>query len=249
MKYGGIDGCKAGWFYIGMNEDDVWTTGVFETISGISKFLSETRLILIDIPIGLKGVDRVESQRCCDKEARAVLRPSRSASVFPVPSRVALSAPTYQQACEFNKAAINRRLSKQTWAILPKIKEVDGFLQENPSAQQRIREMHPEVCFWALNNGSAMEHNKKKAEGFYERKKILSRICNNTDTIIYDALNHFPRKEVAKDDVLDAFVGVVTAKYFFDSLATLPATLEFDEMNLPMEVVFPKNEKHEKSVY
>ena len=246
MRYVGIDGCKAGWFYIGMNEDDVWATGVFETISGISKFLLESRLILIDIPIGLKGVDSYESQRCCDKQARAVLRPSRSSSVFPVPSRVALSATTYQQACEFNQAAINRRLSKQTWAIMPKIKEVDGFLRDNSIAQQRIREMHPEVCFWALNNGSAMEHNKKKAEGFHERKKVLSRICKHTDTIIYDVLNRFRRKEVAKDDVLDAFVGVVTAKYFYDSLAALPATPELDEMNLPMEVVFAKHEKLEK---
>ena len=246
MKYVGIDGCRAGWFYIGMNEGDAWEAGVFETISGISTFLPEPHLILIDIPIGLKGVDRLESQRCCDKEARAVLRPSRSSSVFPVPSRVALAATTYQQACEFNKAAINRRLSKQTWAIMPKIKEADDFLQENPSAQQRIREMHPEVCFWALNNGFAMEHNKKKMEGFYERKMVLSRICKETDTIIHHALNHFPRREVAKDDILDAFVGVVTAKYYYNCLATLPATPEFDEMNLPMEVVFPKNVKHEK---
>ena len=52
---------------------------------------------------------------------------------------------------------------------------------------------------------------------------------------------------MAKDDILDAFVGAVTAKYFYDSLAALPATPEFDEMNLPMEVVFAKNEQHEKS--
>ncbi len=239
MKYIGIDGCRAGWFYIAMNEDDSWKTGIFEKITEISMFLSEAQLVLIDIPIGLKGVDWAEPQRRCDKEARALLKKPRASSVFPVPARATLTASNYQQACVLNKTAVNRRLSKQTWLIMPKIKEVDSFLQENLAAQQKVREMHPEVCFFALNNGSAMEHNKKKADGFLERKMILSQICKNTGNIIDHALQYFPRRHVAKDDILDALVGVVTAKYYHDSLATLPVMPEFDEINRPMEVVFP----------
>lgn len=38
----------------------------------------------------------------------------------------------------------------QACAIIPKIRDVDSFLQENPVARSRIREVHPEVCFYFM---------------------------------------------------------------------------------------------------
>ena len=52
-------------------------------------------------------------------------------------------------------------LSRQAFAIAPKIKEVDDFLQSCPTAEVTVREAHPEICFWALNGGCPMRYQKK----------------------------------------------------------------------------------------
>jgi hypothetical protein len=38
-----------------------------------------------------------------------------------------------------------------------------------------LREVHPEVCFWALAGGRAMEHSKKTAAERRERLAVLMR--------------------------------------------------------------------------
>jgi predicted RNase H-like nuclease len=58
--------------------------------------------------------------------------------------------------------------------ISPKINEVDSLLL-NVRGQQahRIREVHPEVCFWALADRKPMEYRKTSVEGRNERLSIL----------------------------------------------------------------------------
>ena len=73
---------------------------------------------------------------------------------------------TYESASSQNYAQSGRRLSKQTWAILGKIREVDDFLGNTTDARQTLRESHPEVMFAALNGGRPMTHTKKTADGF-----------------------------------------------------------------------------------
>jgi O-6-methylguanine DNA methyltransferase len=234
MKFIGVDGCKAGWFYVSIDDGHTWEIGVLKNINDISIFLPNCQLILIDIPIGLTSCS--VDERLCDKEARAVLRAPRSSSVFPVPSRIALKAKTYAMASTLNARVTGRKLSRQSWAIAPKIKEVDEFLK-NIKNRHKIREMHPEVCFWGLNNYSSMQHNKRRQAGFLERKKLLGKFFQHTDELVEQAMKTFCRKELAKDDVLDALAGAITAS-FHDSLATLPETTEVDANNLPMEVVY-----------
>jgi len=234
MKFIGIDGCKAGWFYVGFDDKNQWRIGVIKHIEQIASFISESALILIDIPIGLRGNN--SKQRLCDIEARLRLKPKRSASVFPVPSRVSLQANNYQQASHLNFQASGRKLSKQSWNIMNKIKQVDDFLLRTKE-RYKIREMHPELCFWALNHQRAMQHNKRTLQGFSEREKLLTFHCDATEKIVNEALRLYPRKDIARDDILDALVGAVTAR-FKENLATLPECPERDAMNLPMEVVF-----------
>ena len=234
MKFIGIDGCKAGWFYVGFDDKNQWRIGVIKHIEQIAIFIPASALILIDIPIGLTG--NTPKQRLCDIEARLRLKPKRSASVFPVPSRVSLQANHYQQASNLNFQASGRKLSKQSWNIMNKIKQVDGFLLKTKE-RHKVREMHPELCFWALNHQQAMEHNKRTWQGFSEREKLLAVHCEATGKIVSKALRIYPRKDLARDDVLDALVGAVTAR-FNENLATLPETPERDAKDLPMEVVF-----------
>lgn len=236
MKFIGIDGCKAGWFYVGFDQNQQWQIGIVDQISDFSVDLSKAYLSLIDMPIGLKN-DGLE-ERACDIEARQKLKPKRSASVFSVPCRASLDVTDYRQASGLNFQKTGRKLSKQTWNIMPKIRQLDDFLR-NEKHKPNIREMHPELCFWALNGQQAMQHTKRSEQGFLERKKLLKKYCQSTEPIVSEALRNFPKQLLAQDDVLDALVGAVTAQ-FHESLASLPETPQYDEIDLPMEVVYPR---------
>jgi predicted RNase H-like nuclease len=189
---------------------------------------------LIDIPIGLRG--RNPEERLCDKAARVMLGAGRASSVFPAPSRYVLGCVSYTEASEKNREFTGRRLSQQSWAIVPKIREVDEYLRREPQ-RGKIHEMHPEICFWALNGQRPMEHNKKKAEGYEQRMILLERILPGVRKIADAALAQYPRKQLARDDILDAIVGAVTAA-LPGTLHRIPLKPETDERVLPMEIVY-----------
>ncbi len=52
-----------------------------------------------------------------------------------------------------------------------------------------------------------------------------------------DALDTYKRKDVARDDILDAMVGAVTALQF-PRIKTLPASPAQDDEGLAMEIVY-----------
>ena len=234
MKYLGLDGCKAGWFLVGLDEQGSGAFGILECIDELAEYLPDAEVALIDIPIGLRGEH--PDERTCDKLARRVLRPKRHSSVFPAPSRLALDCTTYREASERNHACTGRGLTQQTFNIMPKIREVDAFLRGSP-LRGRVREMHPEVALWALNDKRAMAHAKRTTEGFEERMAVLSRYLPNSREIVSIALQQHRRKALVRDDIVDALVGAVTA-WFHPRLRCLPEAPEFDDMGLPMEIVF-----------
>ena len=188
MKYIGIDGCKAGWFSIGLDEDGIASFAILEHISELSAYLPAVELVLIDIPIGLRGEHTKE--RLCDKQARKVLNPKRNSSVFPSPSRCALECDSYKEASERNKECTGRGLTKQTFNILPKIREVDQFLR-NEEWREKVHEMHPEICFWALNTKQPMNFNKKTNVGYEERIAILNNYYPGYRKIVDKAMQEY----------------------------------------------------------
>jgi len=88
----GVDGTKNGW----ITAEYTGNTWKLEFIRDLSDLESEA---LIDIPIGLPK----NSTRECDKQARKFLSPERHYSVFNCPTRKAVYAETYQEACDINK--------------------------------------------------------------------------------------------------------------------------------------------------
>ena len=234
MKYLGIDGCRGGWFLIGLNDDDSSRFCLLKKIVELNTYLDPADVVLIDVPIGLRG--RHPDERICDKQARKVLRPKRGSSVFPAPSRCALHCDAYAEASERNKACTHRGLSKQSYGILPKIREVDDYLK-NKDRRSKIHEMHPEVCFWALNKRSAMVHKKSISEGYEERLDVLIRYYAQARKTVEMAMQQYRRAEVARDDIVDALVGAVTARNS-RPLHRFPEKPEFDAMGLPMEIVY-----------
>ena len=97
--------------------------------------------------------------------------------------------------------------------------------------------MHPEVAFWAFNGQSSLTHGKKKAAGSEERLNVLSRLFPQAEDCYEEALNTYRRKDVARDDILDAMVGAVTAIQY-PNIKTLPSYPLVDETGLAMEIVY-----------
>ena len=128
-------------------------------------------------------------------------------------------------------------VTKQSFAIIPKISEVDELLRSFPKARTLVREIHPEVCFASLA-GHPMEHNKKHKAGREERRAVLRKFWPDVDELICSVLKRKRRKCVARDDVLDAAVAALTACQDEKLLQTLPAKPSKDAHGLRMEMVY-----------
>ena len=183
MPVVGVDGCRSGWFAVRLECGGYSSIDVFPRIEDLCNEWSDASLILIDIPIGLS-----DTNRRCDRDARKILG-HRHSSVFPPPCREALQASTYREASEDNFGVTGRKLSKQAWGILPKIKQVDEFLRLDPDAKRRIREVHPEVCFWAFAGGVPMTTRKRRRDGWQERLSLLRQLDIRIDSVVDRALN------------------------------------------------------------
>jgi len=230
----GADGCKVGWFAVGLTEEAKWKIQVFPDISSLWNQCRDARLILIDVPIGLRNSDSRE--RHCDKAARKLLGSPRRSSVFPVPCRDAVYADA-TKASDINQRLTGRKLSKQALGIIRKIREVDKLLTVNKNARSLIKEFHPELCFWALNGGRPMKYHKKDERGLLERRQVLRGICSFVDDLVGYALQK-NRGKAAEDDVLDALVAAVTASKSIYGLSFVPDPPEIDSTGLPMQMAY-----------
>jgi len=144
---------------------------------------------------------------------------------------------TYDEDSQKNEQQTGTRLSPMTWGIVPKIREVDKFFDKNRFAVSCVKEVHPELCFWALA-GRPMRHNKKRTEGFAERIKVLESYYSATEDIVQHSLINYRRKAVAKDDILDALVAAITAQAGLNALVSIPYIPEFDKRRLHMQMLY-----------
>ncbi len=158
MFVAGVDGCRAGWVAFKVEASSLATSvEVVDLSTLLGNRPTDLVCLGIDIPIGL-----LDRPRACDLAARKLLKRPRGSSVFPAPCRAAVHATTYEEASAVNRQRTGRELSRQAWGISPKIKLVDDAV--TPQCQQWAFEVHPEVCFWALNQSRPMTHNKKTKE-------------------------------------------------------------------------------------
>ena len=247
-EFVGVDGCPAGWFSVGMrcsSECEMeYELQVFREFKDLLKHHGAAQLVLVDIPIGLpEGPEG----RDCDREARKKLGPRRRSSVFPTPTRctaqkTAESPRDRTPADETERRCAGKGLSSQAFAIAPKIAEVDRvMLSRGTHATPQVREVHPEVCFWALDRNEPMSFSKKDPEGLEERLRVLGKAEPRAGEIFDAACSRFFRKRVTKDDILDALAAAVTAYRGHNHLRTLPVTPDRDGKGLPMEMVYCVN--------
>ena len=131
-------------------------------------------------------------------------------------------------------------ISRQAFAIAPKIAEVDEAMRDRGAgAAPEVREVHPEVLFWALNDDEPMAFSKKRRQGRDERLCVLQRYERRSLKILDRASCEFRRKVVAKDDIIDALAAAVVAYRHHALLRTLPDCPPKDARGLPMEIVYP----------
>ena len=181
----------------------------------------------VDIPIGLSD----DSSRKADGEAREVLRPLRASSVFPAPVRAVLAATSYEEACALSFDAYGKKISKQTYAILPKIREADQAMR--PDLQKRVVEVHPEVSFCALNDMDPLAHSKRSPAGAQERELLLANVFE--DDLACKAV----REGVWLEDFFDACAAAWTARRFaLGKAERLPGKPQVDGRGLRMEIVY-----------
>ena len=233
----GVDGCPAGWFYVVLRSSARPRWGVVKEIAELVRDARRSDRIFVDIPIGLP--DNRLKKRDCDIMARKKLGRPRGSSVFPAPVRATLRAKDYEDAKRRSQKAIGKKLSKQAFAIIPKIREVDKLLRSDEKARRVVREVHPEICFWAFA-GRPMEFSKtkpkEKHKAYEERLAVLESVRPSARREIEEILEEFLRKDVARDDAVDAMAAAITAGA--RNLRRLPPRPPKDSKGLPMEMVY-----------
>jgi len=224
----GIDGCRNGWLVVTVSADGDGDDAAVECVpdlSGVIGDLDTGRLaaVAIDIPIGLPAV----GPRRCDVEARKLIVP-RHNSVFPAPARGVLGATNFREALARSREIGGKGISKQLFAILPKIAAVDAIM--TPDRQRQLVEVHPEVSFRVLA-GHEMSHHKATSEGRAERLAALQQVFP-----AIESQSDVRLAGVAPDDILDAFVAAWSARRW---LAKTHDQLggDVDERGLRMEMI------------
>ena len=239
-RYIGIDGCSKGWIAVTLDYGQLRIKR-YKTLSEIIDANPLPATFLIDMPIGLP--EKLEENRP-DSAARKELG-ERKSTIFPVPCRQAVHAvgqsrdATVKLQKEINNQVLKKSLSSQSIAIIPKIKEVDDFLQAHREYKEILCESHPELCFARLK-GSVLQTKKSSAVGATERSAILSKhIKDERLEFVYDLAKEL---ECKPDDILDAACLAVTAAFKAHSMTeTIPEKPGMDARELPMQMVVPKN--------
>ena len=106
------------------------------------------------------------------------------------------------------------------------------------NAAPEVREVHPELCFWSLNDRQPMRSSKKRSAGVAERLHVLESIEPRSREIYEGAGTKFRRKVVGRDDIVDALVAALVARERFDRLTSVLDVPPRDARGLPMEMVY-----------
>jgi predicted RNase H-like nuclease len=216
MAIVGVDACKSGWIAVVLRGESVSATHL-KRIDGLEAAIPDAEVIAIDIPIGLPTAGR----RLADIDAKKTLG-KRGSTLFVVPVRAALEAPTHSEATRLSRELSGFGISQQSYALAPKILEVEGWLLSAPCS---VWEVHPELSFAELN-GSVMTSSKKSWAGMMQRRELLIRAVIDLDHVTGDA-----SERAATDDMLDAAVAAWSGKRMLEGHArSIPTVAPVDSI-------------------
>jgi predicted RNase H-like nuclease len=216
----GVDGCSGGWLMALVSADGKEARlRVVPRFADVVSSPESPGIVAADMPIGLP--ERAGAGgRAAENSVRPLLG-ARQSSVFSVPSRAAIYAEDYREACRIAQDTSDppRKVSKQLFNIAPKIREVDQALRAMPELAERVFEVHPEVAFWRLNGGHALTEPKKVKSRPYEPGLALRRGLLVAAGLPAEIVNAPPPRSAAADDLLDALACAAIARRIFARLA------------------------------
>jgi predicted RNase H-like nuclease len=178
----GVDGCKHGWVAVLLAGGRFLEARLIEGVEAPFEELADVTRIAVDVPIGY-------GPREADGLARALVGGS---SVFAIPERERFEAP-------FGEGG---GISAQAHALGKRIRHVTAVAAADP----RFREVHPELCFTAMNDMKRLKYRKKSAGGAFERLELLRKHGINIDRGMLGKAATVPL-----DDLLDAAACAWTA--------------------------------------
>jgi predicted RNase H-like nuclease len=194
VRVAGVDGTKAGWVAIVLDDGRFAADHLVQPVEATFEELADALVVAVDIPIGF-------GPRQADIAARRFLTGAAS-TVFTTPSRKLLEMP-------FGPGL---GVSAQAHALGRRILHVTRLARSDA----RFHEVHPEVSFRAMNGGRPLRHRKKSAGGVLERLEILRR--HGIELTQLGASGFAP-----VDDVLDASAAAWSAHRIATKAArTLP---------------------------
>jgi predicted RNase H-like nuclease len=202
------------------------------TLTQAMSMLPAATVVGIDMPIGIPET----GARDCDTEARRLLGP-RGSSVFPAPLRAVLTLRDYGEANLLQKA-LGRGLSRQTFGILPKIREVDTWIRRNTGLGPTLHEVHPELSFAIWNGDRPMAESKKSAGGRLQRCRLIDAGFPGLRADLLQRLRTMRDPRVfAEDDLCDAIAALWSARRIARGAhLTVPVKLRHDAFGLPMQI-------------
>ena len=193
----GLDGCPTGWIAAVVDDGRLAAVEYVKCARAALEAYLDAEAFAFDIPITLSRT----GDREADGAARSFLPTGRAPSVFNSPPLAALHAVSYEEANEASRRVSGKGLSRQSFALLKKIREVDAVA----AGGARVFEAHPEVTFAALAGGRALP-SKKTWDGLMQRRALLS----GAGLAIPDLVGEASRRGAA-DDIVDAVACAWTA--------------------------------------
>lgn len=209
----GVDGCPAGWIAAFVQPDGPEArVRIAPRFADVLDAPEAPVVIAVDMPVGLP--ERTgPGGRAAENAVRPLLG-ARQSSVFSVPARAAVYAGDYAESCAraLETSDPPRKVSKQLFNIAPRIREIDGLLRQFPAAAGRVFEVHPEVAFWMLNGGRALEEPKKVKSRPYEPGLALRRDLLVAGGLPELHVRQAPPRGAGPDDLLDALACAIVAR-------------------------------------
>lgn len=234
----GLDGCRDGWIVVFVRPDgDEARIEIVPHFSDVACMRPAPAIVAVDMPIGLP--ERASTGGRAAENAVRPLLGARQSSVFSVPSRKAVYAADYAQACASALATSDppRKVSKQLFNICPKIREVDTALRADSALASRTFEIHPEVAFWRLNAEQSLDEPKKVKGRPYEPGLALRRGLLIAAGLPRSIVESASPKGAASDDLLDALACAAIARRIHAGIAEpFPKSLPRDAYGLPMAI-------------
>ena len=181
------------------------------------------------------GLSNGEIPRQIDTLLRAHLHKGSKSTIFTAPCRPALYQETYAAANFLNKSMEGKGISKQSWNIFPKIRELDQFLIDHADLRSLVYESHPEYCFQRFNGMSPLS-SKHSTIGKEERISILGRLLPAMD--LSDFWNHIALAKMKYGTIMDKLDAMVLslAAQSWDRISYLEKYHEVDDLGIPMRI-------------